>query len=494
MKTYKIIITAALTGALIAGSASCTDNFGELSKNPNASENALPHALLAPAVTSIVSSNMSRSRRINNELMQVTVLMGDVEGRIFRYDVRKSESDYLWNNWYVQLTNFKDMYRTAEELYAVEADKVYNTYMGISLICQSWVFSLLTDTYGDIPYFEACKGKEGEIMPAFDSQQSIYQDIFQQLEKANALLAEGANLPEDQSTSDPIFFGDAAKWRKFGNSLYLRLLLRISGKDDTAAIQIADILETNTSEYPVMESNDDSAMLLWTGVKPYTSPFYNMRDADWRLTKMAEFFLDNLNKWNDPRREAWATRINGIWEGMPSGYAVGEEVYAKSLPLLALKDDPRLGNMLNYAEVEFIRAEAAVKGYISSSAETHYLNGITAALLSWGYPVPAGYLDNPQLKWDESESFDDKMAKIHLQKYYALFYTDLQQWFENRRTGLPSLPKGEGLLNNKEMPSRLCYPVYLQTTNRENYFNAVAAQGPDNINTKVWWQRSTEVE
>jgi hypothetical protein len=81
------------------------------------------------------------------------------------------------------------------------------------------------------------------------------------------------------------------------------------------------------------------------------------------------------------------------------------------------------------------------------------------------------------------------MEKIHLQKYYALFLVDLQQWFEYRRTGHPILPKGSGLRNNGEMPARMTYPVYVQSTNPTNYKAAVAAQGPDVISTPVWWQK-----
>ena len=481
-----VILFALIT--LIAGS--CTRNFEELSRNPNASETALPQALLAPALSSVVKSNMSRCRRINNELMQVTVNYGDTEGKIFRYDIRKSEADYLWNEWYVEITNFKDMYAFAQTLYSVANEKVYNTYMGISLICESWVFSMLTDTYGDIPYTEACQGRDGILTPAFDRQEFVYTEIFKKLEQANTLLSDGVDLPEDQVVCDPVFGGNALKWRKFANSLYIRLLMRVSAKNESfVASKLAEMIDTSPDNYPIMASNDDSAVLRWTGETPYISPFYSMRDEDWRVYPVCEFFADNLNLWNDPRRSKWMVDYEGAYAGIPSGYPVGESVVRKSTFLLALKTDPRLGNMMNYAELEFLLAEAIVKNYISGDAATHYENGVEAAFDFWDLTVSASYLDNPAIKWDDAEGLDDKMAKIHLQKYYALFYTDLQQWFECRRTGYPILPKGEGLLNNKELPSRLNYPVYLQTTNRDNYYAAVAVQGSDEISTKVWWQR-----
>ena len=81
------------------------------------------------------------------------------------------------------------------------------------------------------------------------------------------------------------------------------------------------------------------------------------------------------------------------------------------------------------------------------------------------------------------------MERIHLQKYYALFLVDMQQWFEYRRTGHPIMPKGAGLRNQGEMPARMTYPVYVQSANPSNYKEAIARQGADLISTKVWWQK-----
>lgn len=470
--------------------SSCTDGFKELSKNPNSSEFALPQALLAPALTDVVSRNMSRARSINNELMQVHLSMGDTEGRIFRYDIRRSEADYMWNNWYLQLTNFKNLYKSGEELFKIDKNNTSKTYMGIALICQAWVSSLLTDTYGDIPYFEANQGRKGILMPKFDKQQDIYTDIFDKLEQANELLKTNANLIDELAGSDPIYGGIALNWRKFGNSLYLRLLLRVSGKSEINAIsKIKEIVETNSTNYPLISSNAESAILKWRGELPYQSPFQTARDADWNIRKMVDFFVDNLKNSGDPRIAKWVTLSRGEYVGVPSGYAVGMAPIPRSVMPLALKTEPLLGNILNYSELQFILAEAAARGWINSSAQIYYERGITAGITLWGYAVPADYLNLKQIRWDNDEGLSSKLERIHLQKYYALFFTDFEQWFEYRRTNSPELPKGPGLQNNKEMPSRINYPTYLQSTNRDNYNEAVANQGPDDINTKVWWQR-----
>ena len=133
-----------------------------------------------------------------------------------------------------------------------------------------------------------------------------------------------------------------------------------------------------------------------------------------------------------------------------------------------------------------------MKGWISGSAETYYndgvLNSIKLWLPAWNVSVNT-YLVNADMQWATATSFDQRMERIHLQKYYALFMTDLQQWFEYRRTGHPNLPKGQGLRNNGIMPARMTYPVYVQSTNPTNYQAAVASQGPDVISTPVCWQK-----
>jgi hypothetical protein len=143
MKANKYLYITALGLAL--ASTSCKKDFQEINTDPNTLTGVLPKSLLAPAITNVVSANMNRSQRVNNELMQVTVNMGDTEGKIFRYEVRPSEADYLWNSWYIQLTNFKDIYKGGEDI-------INPSYQAVSLICQAWVYSLLTDTYGDIPF------------------------------------------------------------------------------------------------------------------------------------------------------------------------------------------------------------------------------------------------------------------------------------------------------------------------------------------------------
>ncbi|MDQ8006058.1 MAG: SusD/RagB family nutrient-binding outer membrane lipoprotein [Pedobacter sp.] len=487
MRNYKNYIKIAFLLAVFI-LPSCTKDFKELAVNPNSSTLALPQTLLAPAITDLVSRNMTRNQRVNNELMQVHVDQGDTEGRIHRYDIRPTEATSMWNNWYLQLTNIRDIYSSGKKRDAI-GETQGKTYMGISLILDAWVMSLITDMYGNCPYTDAAKAKEGIFLPKFDKQEDIYTDLLRKLEEANTLLTIGSNLPADQVSADPLYNGVALNWRKFGNSIYLRLLLRISAKKPTeVAAKIKEIAETKVSTYPLIASNAESAILKWTGADPYRSPFAIWRPADWVSPGYAEFFVKNLMDWGDPRITKWADLYLGQYAGMPSGFEAGVVPQRKSKPLPALMNEPLLGNVINYAEVQFMLAEAAVRGYFNGNAKTYYDNGITNGITLWGLTLPTGHLTKPDVVWDETLGLPGKLERIHGQKYYALYYTDFQQWYEYRRTGYPILPKGAGLRNNGEMPTRLIYPVYLYSTNKQNLDQAIGQQGADNMLTKVWWQ------
>ncbi|RXF69817.1 SusD/RagB family nutrient-binding outer membrane lipoprotein [Arcticibacter tournemirensis] len=479
---YNVLWTIILAIGIL--SPSCTKDFAEINTDPNGTAAATPESLLAPALLNVVNGNLTRALRISNEFMQVHVTTTDSR-EFHRYIIRPSESDYMWRNWYLQLTNFRDMYTNAQRTQQTS----YKTFMGISLILDTWVSSMITDIYGNVPYFQSNKGREANLLPKFDNQKDIYLDMFRKLEEANVLLAENVDAPEDIKVLDPLFKGMALSWRKFGNSLYLRLLMRASGKAESGAVaKIKEIVDTKKSDYPIMTSNLESAILPIGGTTPLISEFANYRDLDFSGGKgYTEFFINNLNSWDDPRRTKWATVVGGGYIGMTSGYGTGQAPEVMSTLLLSLKTDYRLGNILNYAELQFILAEAALKGYINGSPKTFYEKGIESAISMWDVAMPVGYLDKEDVKWDDAASFDTKMDQILLQKYYALFFTDFQSWSEYRRTGHPVLPIGPGVQNDGKMPSRFRYPINTQATNSANYQEAVNAIGGDDINVKVWW-------
>ncbi len=459
----------------------CTDDFEEINTDPNRIERISPGTLLNPIIYEMASFNTSRSDNFTFNIMQVALPFPSATGGVHRYDVSENAGNSTWNTYYRWLANIKEM-RAA----AVAAEDV--NYEAIALTLNAWTYSLLTDSFGDVPMEEAVRGDEGIFYPAFNTQQEVYTKILSDLETANSLFDD--SKPMIYGT-DILYNNNVGNWQRFCNSLHLRLLLRVSKRAEmNAEAKMAQIVNDPT-QYPVFTSNEEAAILKISGVAPLLSPWGRAIDFT-TFRAAASFFVDNLNQMNDPRLPRFVTQARTSdgtstigYKGIPSGYDGSDSQfdYLPSNVNIALVTAPMVSVMMTYAEVALMKAELAQKGIISSDAQAHYEQGVKASIEQWGAEVPADYFQN------EAAAYNGTLERIMLQKYYALYFNDYQQWFEYRRTGLPALPKGEDLLNNGIMPVRFKYPTTLQTNNGANYRKAVEAMGGDDINTKVWWEK-----
>jgi hypothetical protein len=474
----KKILVVIITISFI--SFSCTKNFEEMNTDPNRIDEIRPGTLLNPVLYELASFNTVRANDFTFGIMQVMIPFPSVTGGIHRYDVTENSGSSTWNTYYRWLANIKEMRRVS----IVAEDP---NYEAIAMTLNAWVYSQLTDCFGDVPMDEALLGDESVFRPAFNTQKDIYTRILAELDSANNKFV----------TSRPMIYGteilysnSVSKWKMFCNSLRLRLLLRVSKREEMDAFtKMAEILN-NPSTYPVFTKNDEAAVLKITGITPNISPWG--RAIDFTTSRAAgAFFIDSLNAMSDPRLDKWNTKAKDLagntitYKGIPAGYA-GSESQFKYTPSnfnIALATAPMISVIMTYAEVEFIRAELILRGKLTGNAQTAYEKGVKAAIEQWGATVPANYFSNT------NAAYNGKLERVLLQKYYALFFNDYQQWFEYRRTGLPVLPKNDGMLNNKIVPVRFPYPVTVRTGNYENYLQAVESMGGDNINTKVWWEK-----
>src|SRR5690606_31436450 len=193
----------------------------------------------------------------------------------------------------------------------------------------------------------------------------------------------------------------------------------------------------------------------------------------------------------DPRLPVLATEAGlGFYGGMQSGYPQGSVPDRQSSLQLSLKRSTLLGNILNYGELQFILAEAALRGYTNGDAQAHYETGVQAAIELWGVTPGENYFENPAVSYEEATTDAERLKKIQLQRYYSMLFTDFQQWFDYRRTRALDLYAGPGLKNEGRMPSRLNYPLLTRTFNPQNYDEAVASMGGDGLNEKVWWEKT----
>jgi hypothetical protein len=460
---------------------SCTKDFEEINTDPNRIDQISPGTLLNPIIYDAAGFGMDRSAGITFELMQVDLPFPSISGGIHRYDLSDNIGNSTWNTYYRIITNIKEMYAAS-----VKAQDP--NYQAIAMTLNAWIYSNLTDAFGDVPMDEAARGDEQIFRPKFNKQQDIYPKLLNDLDSANRLFVTTKAMIYG---TDILYGNNVLKWKKFCNSLQMRLLLRVSKRTEMNSLTRIRAIVADPVKYPIFTSNPDGAVLSLTGITPLVSPWG--RPIDFTLFRAAgKFFLDSLNALNDPRRAKFATEArnkagNAIigYRGIPNGYTGSENQFdfIPSILQVALVTAPMIVPIMPYAEVEFIRAELELKSGSDAAAKTAYERGVRAAIEQWGGIMPADYFTNSRA------AYNNTLERIMLQKYYALFFVDFQQWFEHRRTGLPVLPVEAGMLNNKQIPSRFEYPLPVRTNNPTNYAEAVTWMGADEIFTKVWWQK-----
>jgi hypothetical protein len=426
-----------------------------------------------------------------------------------------------------------------------------NTHAGIFTVFKVLLFEYMTAFYGDVYYSEALQGREGILYPKYDTQASIYSGLLTELDNAISLINSGTE--SISSTYDLIYGGDKDEWLKFANSVKLRLLMRVSAKDDVAS-QIASIVSGGI----YMSSTSDNAAISYVGTTSDNSwdggTLNWTTDDEFNKRRPSKTLVDTLTVLNDPRLEVWFAPIEKPWtydkslDGVsfattdPNGYSYTstweyvdlsnsaiadvatnildvDKVYAGFIA--GMPGDFKYGNghydtadggttgnykvskfstlfrqnshdllkamIMNSDEVQFILAEAAVKGYISGSADTYYRNGITLAMKRWGVSDSkiSTYLAQSGVSLPSTTS--GKLEKIAVQKWLGLFLNATEAYLDIRRTQLPYI-FNNGNLVNYEFPVRFRYPSDESAENTEAYEAGVATLSPatDTQYSKMW--------
>ncbi|MBL0884100.1 MAG: SusD/RagB family nutrient-binding outer membrane lipoprotein, partial [Chitinophagaceae bacterium] len=470
MKTKNIFNLLLLFSALMF--TACDKDFAEVNTDPNRIDRISPGTLLNPIIYEVTSFNTRRADDFTFNLMQVSLPFPSASGGVHRYDIAENAGSSTWTTYYRWLTNVKEMYNAAVELNDPN-------YKAIALTLNAWIYSNLTDCFGNVPMTEAARGDEGILRPVFDDQKTIYTKIIADLDSANNLFSTTRAM----TFGTEILYGNnVMNWKRFCNSLQMRLLLRVSKRTEMNSMTRLRDMINDPTKHPVFTTNDQAAVLKVTGLVPNVSPWGRAIDFT-TFRAMGKFFLDQLNNLNDPRRERFSTTArpstgtgNLGYMGIPSGYSGGESQfrYIPSNLNIALVTAPMICVLMPYAEVEFIKSEVELFFNNITASRTAYERGVKASIEQWGAVMPATYFSNT------AAAFDGTLERIMLQKYVSLFFVDYQQWFEYRRTGFPKLPTADGMVNNKVVPVRFMYPINVRSTNTANYQKAVEAMRGDN--------------
>lgn len=495
LKALKNVAFAAAVGfGLTLSLSSCDKRFEEVNTDPNGSSSTSTAFLLTNAqktMMDLTSDEWFNSRR-GNQLAQFWA--SNQYSNESRYQFRTNITNTYWRDFYaVSLQDLQDIINlnsgeSAEDYvgYGANANQI-----AIAQILQTWVFQNLTDCWGPIPYSEALKLTEFPT-PSYDSQEEVYNGMLATLDAAIAAIDEA----DGSVQGDVIYNGDMTQWKKFANALKMRVALRMADAAGTVAQTAFEAAAGNT-----FASNADNALFPYLSSQPNINP-----QAEDYITRndfaASNTMVDELLRLGDPRigfyyepaftSGTYVGEVYGLTEA-DAAVTLDTDISQRSSEVLA-NDFP--GIYLDYAQVRFMLAEAAARGWsVTGDAKTHYEEGVRASMDFWNDGTVASadvdnYIAQAEVHYDSLIAGGETWKQIiGRQKWISLYMQGIQGWAEWRRLdfGILQVPDG-GVLNGTGIPTRMLYPVDEQTLNGDSYSAGVSALGgPDAQDTKLWW-------
>lgn len=503
MNTIKNKISAVLILLLLIA-VSCLD-LEELNINPNGVDpaNAKPFLLMSTVLTYTGQNIVGLGFGDIAGVMQHTQKDGWSGGHN-SYEW----SDQNWGSYYGILRNTEEMFKKSEDL-------GLEFYQGVALIMKAYNYGLIADLWGDAPFSESLQGENGNLKPSYDAQKDIYTGILAWLETANTLLSKSQNEYTDiNSVQDVLYDGSVAKWRKFANSLALRYYMRISAKEQAVAKAGIEKIAGDPAKYPLILNSSDDANIDYIGNSTSDSwpcnTTFDVSETNWRRLKMCSTLVEKLQAIDDPRLALWARKIDipividatkpdnydeivdgkriiaqniadtfeGTYEvpvdqdpeyvGLPPAWGLLPQAYNLNPNLEQAPLNPHASHisemykaasgthlkarLISAAEVNFILAEAALKGWtVGGSAKDIYEAAVKASMDAWG--LSGSYDDYIE---GTGVAYDGTLSQIIEQKWIASWTAAAEAWFDYRRTGFPVLTAGK-IVKRNAIPLRFYY-------------------------------------
>jgi hypothetical protein len=474
----KIIIALIAVTVLV----SCED-LTELNTNPKRTDLVPAGALLASAQKSFVDAISSPNVNLNIFRLLAQQWTETTYTDESNYDLTTRNIPEGW--WFSMYRDVLRDLKEAKKLAAADAHispAELKNDQAIAEIMEVYAWSILVDTFGDVPYSQALRvsGSADDIMqPQYDKAADIYLDLIARLSTAVTNLDATNN---SWGSSDLIYEGDVLSWKRFGNSLKLKLGMTLADVNPVLAKATVEAAVTSG----VISSNDYNAVLYYKPAPPNTNPIWvNLIQSGRKDFVAANTLVDVMNSVSDPRRPIYFTvDANGMYKGGEYGASNNYATYSKPGDLVDNSDAP--ASLMTYSEVEFYLAEANERGFaVAGTAAEHYTNAVKASLEEWGVKDAdiTTFLARPDVAYGTAPgTFRQKIGK---QKWIALYNRGFEAWTEWRRLDAPTLVAPPDAVS--DIPLRYTYPVSEQNLNQINYDAVVSRIGEDEVSTPVFW-------
>jgi hypothetical protein len=506
----KKIIEAGLFALLLLCMVSCDKGLADLNKNTTSPTAIDPVFQLNNAIVNTSFPSASLFYEVGIVQQVISPNSGVLTGANFNQDNRDN-TQALWQAYYRNvIRNTKDVINRTKDL------PERKNLMNMARILQAYAFMILTDSYGDIPYVEGGEGYINQnFLPIYDKQQDIYPSIIQELTEASAAL-DAASKTE---AGEVLYGGNIAQWKKFGYSILLRAGMRLSKVDVTKAQQTVQAAFAGG----VILTNSDNALMRHTSdyAQPIGNTLNSTEAANFYLT---EPFVNYLKSTADPRLSSIAIRYIGaksgpdqtpatgttdpaLQIGMPMGKDnTGAIAAAASLGLSSFYEFSQVDRrrmvktfspvfFVTAAQTQLLLAEAAQRGWITTGTPKEYYDaGVRAHMEQMAAYDPASAVPATAIQpYLDANPYSDATAleQINTQYWIASFLNGPEAFANFRRSGYPALTPNPfpGKSITGDFIRRLTYPNSEISVNTANVNDAISRQGPDNLDTRVWWDK-----
>jgi len=467
--------------------ASCSDNLENLNQNIKDPSAVPGESLFTGAQKNLVDQMVTPNVNLNNTKLWSQYWQEVTYTDESNYD--QTGRSIPRRHWSVL---YKDVLKDLDEASKVISNTTYLTVaenaakpnkLAIIEILNVYTYSVLVETFGNVPYSEALN--IDIPLPKYDDGLTIYKDLISRLNVAISTLDPSLG---SFSGEDRIYGGNINKWKKFANSLKLRMGIILSDIDNTLAKQtVEDAVASG-----VIMSNNDNALYQYLTSAPNTNPIHSNLVLSGRHDYVAaKTVVDMMNSLNDPRRPFYFKPVSGSTYiggtiGAPSNYNnyshVSDRVQEADFP----------GDIFDYSEVEFLLAEARERNFnVGGTPKDHYDAAINASFEFWGAtPLEAAtYLAQPSVDYFSALASSTAVTPwkevIGNQKWLALYNRGIEAWTSIRLLDYPVLATPADPVSG--FPNRYTYPVVEQTLNGSNYQAAASAIGSDIPEQKLFW-------
>lgn len=519
----------------------CTKDFDEINTNPHGFTTASDGSLFNGLIRSLVLTG-DEQFYIHNEILYKQTQLAALTKEAWGNYTLGTES--MWSNYYQALPAVREL----EDRFAGmdTTGEVRNMKAMLKIVLAYKTFRM-TDIFGDMPFTYAGYGFQDlqYLRPAYDSQESVYKFLLDELKWCDENIDVAAVTEEPFLTFrafDPLFKGDMLKWQKFANSLRLRHAMRISEKEPELAGEI--IRQIVEEDRPLILGYDfityvGESACIWPAEMGFKNESLNWSFREHENLRMGSNVWHQLSRHDsidgsgifDPRAYIFFETNNaGEWAAYPqlpepntpSSGGIPYEPHRDQAGAFQIKGEGNIYSPFNYfvirdedfmpvplitgAEVHFILAEAYFRGiglpYDPDQGDIEYMNGVTTSLIWWlnvagNSKLPLSGLRFPEMISIPSglgivsvlnvfglwnvESDEEKLRLIYTQRWLDAFRQPWEAYALARRTGMT--PREGDPIHHFRMP----YPPSEVEYNSENWAAAVQHQGGDSPESKLWW-------